>query len=253
LDALHRLENDHIRVLHIARHRNKLRTGHLCGNRFSIVVRDVQPESLPIARAIAERILQVGAPNYYGEQRFGRTGDTLKCGLDLLQARQSPEEIPKSRRRFLLRLALSAVQARLFNDVLCDRVRDNLCQTVLPGDVVQRAQGRRPWCVQDVSDEQLRLDQGEVMLTGPMFGPQMTSAAGQVLEREERVLHSHNLDHSSFQRFRRLTPGTRRPLLVRPRQWTLREVPEGLRFEFELPPGAYATTLLREFQKDDQV
>ena len=40
-----RLETDKIRVLRRARHRNKLRTGHLRGNRFSILVRAVDPDA----------------------------------------------------------------------------------------------------------------------------------------------------------------------------------------------------------------
>jgi tRNA pseudouridine13 synthase len=121
----------------------------------------------------------------------------------------------------------------------------------MEGDVVQLSRGRRAWRVQEAVVEQSRLDQGELLLTGPMFGPKMVTAGGQVHSREQGVLHSHQLDSASFERFPRLTPGTRRPLLVRPGTLTVTQVSEGLRFDFDLPSGAYATTLLREFQKDD--
>ncbi|MEO1999219.1 MAG: tRNA pseudouridine(13) synthase TruD, partial [Planctomycetaceae bacterium] len=236
---------------HVARHRNKLRAGHLVGNRFSIVVRDVLPDAFQSAQTIAAEVLRMGAPNYYGMQRFGREGETLRCGLDLLNGRLAPHGIPKSRRRFLLRLALSAAQSLLFNQVVSDRVRDGLCHTVMDGDVVQLSRGRRTWRVQDAVVEQSRLDQGELLLTGPMFGPRMVTAGGQVNDREQRVLQCHELGLASFERFPRLTSGTRRPLLVRPGALTVTQVSEGLRFDFDLPSGAYATTLLREFQKDD--
>jgi len=249
LPRVHRLENVHIRVHSVARHRNKLKSGHLAGNRFSILVRDVAADALPAAQEIAAEIGRVGAPNYYGNQRFGRDGQTLRCGLDLLTGRKQPHDIPKSRRKFLLRLALSAGQSLLFNHVLSDRVRDGLCQTVLPGDVVQLTGGRRAWCVQNAADEQPRLDRGELTLTGPMFGPRMIAAAGQVHVRELGVLESHGLNLASFERFPRLTPGARRSLVARPEHLEVVQVAAGLRFEFQLPPGVYATTILREFQK----
>jgi len=251
LPAVHRLENDHIRVHSVARHRNKLKSGHLAGNRFSILVRDVVPDAFGAAQKIAAEICRVGAPNYYGRQRFGRDGQTLRCGLDLLTGRKQPHEIPKSRRRFLLRLALSAAQSQVFNHVLSDRVRDGLCHVVLEGDVVQLTGGHRTWCVHDATSEQPRLDRGELTLTGPMFGPRMIATAGQIQVREQRVLDSYGLDLASFERFRRLTPGARRSLLVRPGDLDVVQVAEGLRFQFHLPAGAYATTILREFQKLD--
>src|SRR5262245_25557226 len=66
------LEGDGIRVLRVSRHTNKLRPGHLHGNRFSIVIRDVPPEAATALPAIVARLQERGLPNYYGTQRFGR-------------------------------------------------------------------------------------------------------------------------------------------------------------------------------------
>ncbi len=60
-------------LLAVGRHQNKLKVGHLLGNRFTIVLSGAE-KGLPEARAIVERLKSVGVLNYFGEQRFGRGG-----------------------------------------------------------------------------------------------------------------------------------------------------------------------------------
>ncbi len=73
-----------IRVLWVGRHRNKLRPGHLTGNRFTIKIRDVGAAELDAARAILDVLVERGVPNYFGDQRFGKRGDTADLGRALL-------------------------------------------------------------------------------------------------------------------------------------------------------------------------
>src|SRR3990172_1451840 len=84
-DRTDALGTDRIRVLEARRHRNKLRTGHLKGNRFSILVRAVEPQADSRATEIGRRIERVGFPNYFGSQRYGREGETLALGWQLLK------------------------------------------------------------------------------------------------------------------------------------------------------------------------
>lgn len=65
------LDHERIGVLWAARHRNKLRRGHLRGNRFSIRIRDVSPTKAPSVARTLKKLEQVGVPNYFGPQRFG--------------------------------------------------------------------------------------------------------------------------------------------------------------------------------------
>lgn len=65
------LKHDRITVLWADRHTNKLRVGHLRGNRFSIRVREVEPASVLRARGVLETLERTGLPNRIGEQRFG--------------------------------------------------------------------------------------------------------------------------------------------------------------------------------------
>jgi len=61
-------------------HGNKLRPGHLKGNRFEIRIRGVSAENVPAARAVLDVLVRRGVPNYFGEQRFGARNDTAVLG-----------------------------------------------------------------------------------------------------------------------------------------------------------------------------
>lgn len=241
------IETDDIRVLRCERHRNKLRTGHLRGNRFVIRLREC--DDVAAAAAIARQIEDRGVLNLYGDQRFGFDGETLRLGLALLAGDRSPSSLPASKRKFLLRLALSAVQSALFNEVLARRLAAGTLQRVQDGDVMQVVRTGGPFVAENVAIEQARLEQGETAITGPMFGPEMKSPAGAAAEFEMQVLQDWNLTPSAFERFRNLTPGTRRPLTVRAENLAAQAEEADLTLRFELTSGAYATSVVREFVK----
>lgn len=79
------LQHDRIRVLWARRHRNRLRRGHLKGNRFSIRIRGVDPTQAPIARSILLKLERTGVPNFFGPQRFGYRRNTHRLGLAILR------------------------------------------------------------------------------------------------------------------------------------------------------------------------
>ena len=72
-------------VLWAERHRNRLKIGHLRGNRFVVRIRQVLPDSLVRARAILDILTQRGLPNGFGLQRFGSRGQTHLLGRCLVQ------------------------------------------------------------------------------------------------------------------------------------------------------------------------
>ena len=76
-----------LRVLWARRHLNKLRVGHLRGNRFFIRLRGVGSSMAARRRlqAIVASVTELGVPNYYGPQRFGNRGDSFRVGLALLR------------------------------------------------------------------------------------------------------------------------------------------------------------------------
>ena len=74
-----------IEVLWAERHTNKLRVGHLRGNRFAIRVRGVGREALEPCRAVLGVLARRGVPNYFGEQRFGMRGNSHLLGRAIVR------------------------------------------------------------------------------------------------------------------------------------------------------------------------
>jgi tRNA pseudouridine13 synthase len=71
-------------VLSVGRHTNKLRIGHLKGNRFRIKIRQAESagtQDIDAVNAILAVCARRGVPNYFDTQRFGARGDNAEIGL----------------------------------------------------------------------------------------------------------------------------------------------------------------------------
>jgi tRNA pseudouridine13 synthase len=244
---LPQLEGDGIRVLKVSRHTNKLRSGHLRGNRFRILIRDADPAAASAVEQVLERIRQEGLPNYYGTQRFGRDGETADLGMKLLRGEQLTRRINP----FLKKLALSAAQSWLFNDYLTRRLHDGLMRKVLTGDVMAKWPAGGMFVAEDREHEQARFDARETVHAGPIFGRKTFPAAEEAAIREAAVLGDAGLTAQNFAGFGKLVMGTRRHDLIYVDDLAASWEPEGLRLVMTLPAGSYATVLLREVMKSD--
>jgi tRNA pseudouridine13 synthase len=243
---LGQLDGDGIRVLGVSRHGNKLKPGHLHGNRFRVLVRGVEAGAGGRLGPILDRLRRDGLANFYGPQRFGRDGETARVGFELLRGAGAGVRSP-----FLRKLALSAAQSALFNHCLARRVGDGLFRRVLAGDVMARWPFGGLFVAEDMGREQARLEARETVPAGPIFGRKVFRAAGEAARREEEVLGEAGLGPEAFRGFGKLMPGTRRHNLVYVDDLAAAEEPEGVRLTFTLPAGSYATVLLRELTKGD--
>ena len=260
-----RVRDGRIAVLQTARHNNKLRTGHLAGNRFTIRVRDVDasdPAALQgwIDAKIAA-LRASGMPNFYGDQRMGHGGSTLAAGWGLGQGLDGRARIQtpdgaihqiQLRDRQLRRLAASALQAELFNRVVAERMAQGLLARVLPGDHCRKTDTGGSFVTDDIAREQERLDRGEVEITGPMWGPKMPRPTGEAAALENAVLLASGLDEAIFRRMGPLAAGTRRPIAVRPDELSAEVEGDSVVLRFGLPAGSFATVLLHEMQGPHQ-
>lgn len=246
------LEGDGIRVLAVHRHSNKLKPGHLHGNAFRIVIRDVLPEAVVRLEGIAARIRQAGLPNFYGPQRFGRDGETYRMGHDLISGSAAGPGVRLPRSPFLKKLALSAAQSALFNHYLVKRMSDGLLRRVLAGDVMAKWPFGGMFVAEDVATEQARFEARETVPAGPIFGKKTFPARGEAAERESVILTEAGLSATSFGRFGKLVMGTRRHNLVYVDDLSAVLLPEGVELRVTLPAGSYATILVREFTKIDE-
>src|SRR6185436_4599409 len=87
-------------VLETARHGNKLRTGHLRGNRFTIRIVGAHEDAEAQARAFVAELQARGLPNYFGVQRFGRDADNVPAALDWLSAERTGKKGTPFQRKF---------------------------------------------------------------------------------------------------------------------------------------------------------
>ena len=73
-----------IKVLSSSWHTNKLRLGHLSGNRFIVRIREIDPSSSPVLQERMVQLCEFGLCNYFGPQRFGNNRNNHKLGLALV-------------------------------------------------------------------------------------------------------------------------------------------------------------------------
>ena len=79
------LEIPGVTILAARLHRNKLRPGHLAGNRFRIRIHQPEPHALQRASAILDVLEDIGVPNRFGEQRYGSLGNSHRIGRSILR------------------------------------------------------------------------------------------------------------------------------------------------------------------------
>jgi tRNA pseudouridine13 synthase len=249
-DAASSSASSYVRILEAHRHGHKLRTGHVRANRFVLRVRGACEDADQRARAVLAALAQPpGAPNWYGEQRFGRDGDNAARGKALVTGAR-----PLGRDRRLDRLMVSALQSQLFNDWLVARLADGLYRTAIAGDLLHKRGGGMFAC-DDPATDTTRLAAGELAITGPMFGDRMRQPTdgSAAAEREAAILAQHGLEGAVFGSVRAIAEGTRRDATIEVRDVAVTALGlDAMTVEvaFTLPGGAYATTVMREIMKD---
>lgn len=206
------LRIDGCEILAASRHDKKLRPGIHEGNAFVIRLRNVQGDRGLLDQRWRD-IAATGVPNYFGEQRFGRGGNNLLRAVELMDAHA---RIWRERKN---QFVTSAVRSWLFNHVLADRVVQHDWQNPVEGEPLEFA-------------------------TAPLWGRGRALPASPLLEREQMLLAPYamfcdKLEHLGLQQERRAL--SLLPTCVgatwESHDWLL---------SFFLPPGTYATSVLRE-------
>ncbi len=232
-----------VKILAVTRHDNKLRTGHLLGNRFTITLLGVTDDALERAGRIAERLRTNGLPNYFGAQRFGQAGRNLPDAISWLRRGG------RGRNRFEQKLFPSVVQSELFNRYLSARLALGTDKLLL-GEVVRLEGAGAMFRVDDLEKEQPRFAARDLHLTGPMLGPKMRPADADALALEQRITAELGLDEAMLGALGREAPGTRRDLFAPLPDLNIEAVTDrtepALRLSFTLPAGGYATEVLRQ-------
>jgi len=230
-----------VTILQARRHGRKLQRGALRGNRFLITLRNLQGQidTLEHRLALAAR---TGVPNYFGPQRFGHGGANLERASRWLQR---GSRIRRSERG----IYLSAVRSYLFNEVLAERIGLGCWNRLLSGDVALLDGSRSTFAVEALDTElERRCAEFDIHPTGPLPGRSRgrrgECVSGQAEVLESAVLGKYEELVAALQGQR--VDADRRSLRVLPGDLDWRVDGSDLELSFVLPPGAYATSLLRE-------
>lgn len=235
-----------IEVLQRVRNNKKIRRGSHRGNRFRICLRDLQSSASDVTATLTARLETIarrGVPNYFGEQRFGNENNNVAMALQMFAGEL------KVARGFKRSMLLSAARSQFFNAVLSQRVAAQNWDRYLPGDVMN-LQGSDSVFVPSEWDSVLedRLQRFDIHPTGPLWGKGELRSSGEAAALELACEAQHKtlcagLEAAGLQQSRR---SLRLP--VQDLRWTFTQ--EGnLDLEFVLPPGTYATSVLRELAR----
>jgi tRNA pseudouridine13 synthase len=239
------IDDQLLRVEIMAPHRNRLRTGHHAGNRFRLLIRHVAAQAAESVPAVLERLSTRGVPNYFGPQRQGKGGDNYQIGAALLNDRRRREKMGRAKRIWYL----NTYQSFLFNRILARRI--DRIDRVLAGDWAMKSDNGACFQVEDPDKEQPRADCFEISPTGILFGSRVSWADGEPGEIEGTVIAEAGATRETLVAAGKACGfrGERRPLRVplAELEWSLNG--SDLTLTFALPPGAYATSVLRELMK----
>ena len=232
-----------VRVLRAERHGNKLRLGHLKGNRFEVVLEQLAAGEGESIEGRLRAMAREGVPNRFGEQRFGAAGDNVAVALAVL--RRERRERDHRKRQFLM----SALQSAVFNRALELRAQSGGLLKLRTGDVLQKRESGGLFITDDLQRDGERVEAGEVVPTGPLPGnrerepPEGTEAR----RLEDEAMALVGVGREELATLGRALPGARRPVVV---PVTLGEPavqaegPDRVRLRFELPSGSYATVVV---------
>jgi len=207
------LNSESIKVLSVSRHQHKLRRGDHETNRFIIRLHNVNVRDKTAFEQKLTRILMQGAPNYYGEQRFGRHANNLpEAHAILVEGKRIRDKQKRS-------LMLSAARSYLFNQVLAARVLAQNWILLLEGEP-------------------------ELFPSAPLWGRGRSPASGAVLALEAETMAAwqdwcNGLEHAGLSQ-------ERRALILKPDAASWRWIDKTLELSFTLGSGEFATTILRE-------
>ena len=208
-------------------------------NRFRIILAQTTPDALEKGEAIAGALRRSGIPNFYGEQRFGtgmRNLDRAESILNRGMKRGKKDQF-----------IVSALQSALFNLWLKERIERGDFNAVIAGDLAKKTDTGGMFVIEDLPEAIPRFANREIVYTGPIYGHKMRPAGSVAEAHERRLLEALGLMPQTFKPLR--APGSRRAAILNVDDLALSDVEGGLRFDFTLPSGAYATTVMREFTR----
>ncbi|MBA3045405.1 MAG: tRNA pseudouridine(13) synthase TruD [Candidatus Thermoplasmatota archaeon] len=307
---------------------SKIGMGDLLGNKFDILLKDMDTDiesTISICESVKSQLDALGGfPNYFGVQRFGAVRPiTHTIGKHM--TRKEPEQavmaylchhslyeheetrkarmalalsgnIPQALHDFpdelsfekaimnhlvnnpddfigalgqlpqnLMMMFIHAYQSHLFNRMLSERMRRGIpFNEPVEGDFILKMDknglpDHENWVVADARNIPRLTDlakQGKAFVSATLYGMDSEFAGGEQGEIEAMIVEQEGVKKKDFilSEYEKLgSYGTRREILAPCRDFTMAREENAVRFGFRLNKGCYATTLLREFMKCDEL
>lgn len=260
---LESFSHEKIKILEKHYHNNKLRLGHLKGNRFFIRLKRVgNVEALKIDESLKQIAIK-GLPNFFGYQRFGLEGDNYEIGKAIAEGKKRIRDKKKST------FFLNAYQSYLFNNWLSKRIElshliesfnvkelsqalPNMQQEELEvlkkqeqflklveGDICIHYPHGRAFAIEDVAADSKRFAQRDISLSGLLAGKKSMRTTARSREYEEAF--DADIPANGERRYAWIFPEDVQGKYVEEKAW--------FELNFTLPKGSYATNVIEELAK----
>ncbi|WOH37348.1 tRNA pseudouridine(13) synthase TruD [Thalassotalea fonticola] len=230
------LDIEGVQVLSYKRHNKKLKTGALIGNRFELMLRNV--DDIDDIKTRWQKILSFGVPNYFGEQRFGQQGNNLTAASELFNGKKVKD---KKKRGFYL----SAARSFLFNQFVNERINNNQFSSPMNGDVYMLSGSRSIFSQDEIDDVIMtRLAEKDIAITAPLWGAGEVATSNQALDFEQELASNYVEFCQGLAKFG--LKQERRSISLFVESGQLEVINDDIKLSFFLPAGCFATTILRE-------
>jgi tRNA pseudouridine13 synthase len=176
------------------------------------------------------------------------------------------KELPKN----LLSMFVYAYQSYLFNKILSERIRQKIpINQAIIGDLILPIrkgifnETPIPVSEKNIKKVNYQISKGNAVVSGVLFGSDSVFCDGEIGEIEHKIIKKENFDPRDF-----IicdipfisSSGSRRPIFAKIKDLNFELIEDELdtnkkavNIKFELKKGSYATSLLREFMKTDNI
>ena len=189
-----------------------------------------------------------------------------KLVLDSKDFIGSLQELPRN----LLSMFVYAYQSCLFNKILSERIKRKIpLNRAIEGDIVMPV---RKGVIDDkliyvksnnIEKVNYQISRGKAVVSGVLFGSDSVFSEGEMGEIEQKVIENEKIDHRDFivpdipyissSGSRRAVLGILEDIKYDLKKDNLNKNMQMLNLKFELKKGCYATSVLREFMKADNI
>lgn len=256
-DKIDSFLHSQIKILEKTRHTNKIRIGHLKGNRFQMRFKKVLGVQKDKLDSVLKWIKSNGVPNYFGYQRFGHDANNWMEGKEIVESKKRVGS--RKMREFLI----SSYQSYLFNNWLSKRIEisrlleefsedevekiQNLPTgslryvkqqkqffKILEGDIMMHYPHGRVFYAENLDEECDRFVKRDIAPTGLIAGKKSKRSEG--VAREIEAMYDEEIGEGGSRRYAWIYPSDVKGKYI--------DQKAHYELEFFLPKGAYATNIV---------